>query len=416
MSMRKFRILIGEVIGLSILMGWLLWKYPELVDRVIPWIALVVAWHLTWEFVLDTECVRSRIAVAKGKYPHMVWAFAFLAGGLISVAYLAAIKAGMTELAAAHSKIVGSEQKTQEPHSEQASVGPERGGEDGRSAGPAAVSQSLQPVSKSSSFSTVVPVATVLLGRPFRRIPFDENINDPRADFYRALAMLGQRPFENPPGITFQEKPLGDPNVARVFLAQLLQYYTLCRIRELQHGVVAFSVTKFLGKEPAEAKAIDVPPVPVPDPVPYSIDSLFRALEGNEFLNLYVYSKSAKDGVETPHWDQPERTYWQNREHPFQVPRGTSISFSGNDHDPERNGRLERPGFYKLQFSVVPLFGAKGSLPENFYTSWPGVDSYSCRITMTYEIQQRADGGFAPNLYAQWAGDLFAGLKRGMAQ
>jgi len=280
---------------------------------------------------------------------------------------------------------------------------------------PAPVLTYPSSISKSSSFSTIVPVATLSLGRPVRRIPFDENINDPKADFYRDLGMLSQRPFENPPGITFQEKPLGDANVARIFLASLLQYYILRRIRELQRGTLAFSVTTLLGKEKPEAKAIDVPAVPVPDSVPYSIENLFRALEGNEFLNVYSYSKSTKDGVETPHWDQLERTYWESRERPFQVPSGTIISFSGNDHDPERNVRLERPGFYELKFSVVPLFGGKGALPENFYTSWPSVDSYSCRITMDYEIQQRTDGGFAPNLYVQWAEDLFAGMKRAMA-
>jgi hypothetical protein len=261
----------------------------------------------------------------------------------------------------------------------------------------------------------VVPVATISVGRPIRRIPFDENLNDPKVDFYRDLGVLSQRPFENPPGITFDEKPLGDANVARIFLAELLQYYILHEIRVLQHGRLGFSVTKFLGKEAGEAKAIDVPPVPVPDPVPHSIEYLFRTLEGNEFLNVYTYGTSTKDGVETPHWVQIERTDWQSREHPFQVPSGTIISFSGSDHDPERNVRLERPGFYKLKFAVVPLFGGNGSLPENFYSSSPGIDSYSCRITMDYEIQQRTDGGFTPQLYAQWADNLFTGMKRVMA-
>jgi hypothetical protein len=271
------------------------------------------------------------------------------------------------------------------------------------------------PISKSSSFSTMVPLATISVSRPIKRIPFDENLNDPKVDFYRDLGTLSQRPFENPPGITFQEKPLRDANVARIFTAELLQYYILHEIRVLQHGTLGLSVTKFLGKETAVAKPIDVPPVPVPDPVPYSIKNLFRALEGNEFLNVYTYGTTTKDAVETPHWVQIERTDWQSREHPFQVPSGTVISFSGNDHDPERNVRLERPGFYKLKFAVVPLFGSNGSLPEDFYTNSPGVDSYSCRITMDYEIQRRTDGGFSPQLHAQWADSLFTGMKRAMA-
>ncbi|MFZ0981104.1 MAG: hypothetical protein WAN23_17005 [Candidatus Acidiferrales bacterium] len=273
----------------------------------------------------------------------------------------------------------------------------------------------LPAISQSFSFSTIVPVATVSLGRPIRRIPFDENANDTRIDFYNDLGMLSQRLFRDPPGITFEEKPLGDARVARIFLADLLQYYILHEIRVLQRGTQAFRVTKFLGKGAAVAKAIDVPPVPVPDAFPYPIENPFGALEGNEFLKVYSYSTSVKDGLETPHWEQIERTYWQSREHPFEVPRGTIISFSGNNNDPERDVLLERPGFYKLKFAAVPLFGGNGSLPENFYTSQPGVDSYSCRITMDYEIRQRSDGGFAPSLYTQWAESLFSGMKRVMA-
>ena len=57
-GMRKFRVLLFEVIGLGLLIAWLLWKYPELVDSIIPWVALAVCWHITWEFVLDTKPVR----------------------------------------------------------------------------------------------------------------------------------------------------------------------------------------------------------------------------------------------------------------------------------------------------------------------------------------------------------------------
>jgi len=45
--MRKFRILAVEVVCLGLLLGWLMWKYPELVDHIIPWVALAVVWHLT---------------------------------------------------------------------------------------------------------------------------------------------------------------------------------------------------------------------------------------------------------------------------------------------------------------------------------------------------------------------------------
>lgn len=275
--------------------------------------------------------------------------------------------------------------------------------------------KALLRLSASSTFLVVVPVATVSPGRPTRRIPFDENINDPNSAFYRDLGLLSQRPYKNPPGVTFKEEPLNDPKAARLFLAELLQYYILREVRILQHGTLEFGVTKFLGKPYAVANAVDVAPVPVPNGAPYPILKLFRALGENEFLNVYSYSTSTKDGVETPHWEQIERSYWYSKEHPFKMPKGTVISFSGNNKDPKREVIFQRPGFYRLKFSVVPLFGADSSLPKNFLTSWPGVDSYSCQISMEYKIQQRTDKTFSPDAYVHWAESLFRGMKQAMA-
>ena len=86
--MRKFRILLFEVIGFAMLVGWLMWKYPELVDDIIPWVALLIAWHVTWEYILDTETVR-RYGVLLGKRPRpmIAWPLVFILGGLISLAY-----------------------------------------------------------------------------------------------------------------------------------------------------------------------------------------------------------------------------------------------------------------------------------------------------------------------------------------
>jgi hypothetical protein len=86
--MRKLRILLAEVVGLGILLGWLMWKYPELIDPIIPWVALGIAWHVTWEFVLDTKLCRSG-AVALGKRVNRmwIWILVFLIGGGISLLY-----------------------------------------------------------------------------------------------------------------------------------------------------------------------------------------------------------------------------------------------------------------------------------------------------------------------------------------
>jgi len=281
--------------------------------------------------------------------------------------------------------------------------------------------KSVSPISKTSSFSTIVPViAKQPPERPVRAIPVDENFRDPRRNFYDDLSMLSAYPFVSPPGMTFPERGLGNADEARAFLARLVQYYLLHEIRELQHGSSGIIITKFLGQEKSELGAVDVPPVEVPDPVPYPIANLFHTLQGNEFLDVYSYSESAKDGnppgppgTGTPHWDQLEKTFWKNSQHPFVVPRGTTIDLLGDGE--ERSVRLERRGFYQLKFTVTPMFEGGESLPENFVTHVEDVNSYDCRVVMDYQIQQRFDEGFAPPRYAQWADDLFACMKRVMA-
>lgn len=285
----------------------------------------------------------------------------------------------------------------------------------------AAPHKPLPPISKASGFSTIVPViAKQQPERPVRAIPIDENFRDPRRNFYDDLSMLSAYPFVSPPGVTFPERHLGNADEARAFLARLMQYYLLHEIRELQHGSSGIIITKFLGQEKGELGAVDVPPVEVPDPVPYPVADLFRALRGNEFLDVYSYSESAKDGkppgppgTGTPHWDQLEKTFWKDDRHPFVVPRGTTIDLLGDEAD--RGVRLERRGFYQLKFTVTCTFGGSESVPENFYTHEQDVDSYDCRITMNYRIQQQFDDGFAPSRYARWADDLFAGMKTVMA-
>jgi len=98
--MRKLRILIAEVVGLGLLIAWLMWKYPDLIDDIIPWVALLIAWHLTWEFVLDTKwCRHWAIAIRKQVNKVWLWVIVFLIGGMVSVLYWAGINKSLMGLA-----------------------------------------------------------------------------------------------------------------------------------------------------------------------------------------------------------------------------------------------------------------------------------------------------------------------------
>ena len=72
-------------------MGWIIWKHPELIDAVIPWVVFAFLWHVTWE-IAGNRAVHSRINRFKERRGRMVWLVAFLVGGDLSLGYLGASK------------------------------------------------------------------------------------------------------------------------------------------------------------------------------------------------------------------------------------------------------------------------------------------------------------------------------------
>jgi hypothetical protein len=110
--MRKLRIFLAEIVAVPIILGWLFFRYPESFDTTVPWIALGVLWHLTWEFVLDP--LRVRAANVLERAGRMTWIYAFLVGGLISLFYFYAIKSTMATLAKHHAMVETSEKHS--PH------------------------------------------------------------------------------------------------------------------------------------------------------------------------------------------------------------------------------------------------------------------------------------------------------------
>jgi hypothetical protein len=90
-----------DIAAPGVIIGWLLWRYPELLDSVIPWLAFGVLWHLTLE-ICEAGYVKDKgkSAYAKwGKRP-MTWFVVFLVGGVISLGYWYSIDRGLAKLAA----------------------------------------------------------------------------------------------------------------------------------------------------------------------------------------------------------------------------------------------------------------------------------------------------------------------------
>src|SRR5258708_39104606 len=96
--MRKIRIFLFELIGVGILLGWLVWKYPELVESIIPWIALAVMWHATWEFVLEPSKEGIQ-RLTKGAPVEVKWIFSIFLFVAASLCYHQGINNALRALA-----------------------------------------------------------------------------------------------------------------------------------------------------------------------------------------------------------------------------------------------------------------------------------------------------------------------------
>lgn len=97
---RKLEGLVVQGILLTLLMAWLILKYPELIDRIIPWIILCVLWYLTWAFVLDTKTVKGVFSAIGNRLSRKtIWPLTLLLVGGISLLYWQVINTSLTRLA-----------------------------------------------------------------------------------------------------------------------------------------------------------------------------------------------------------------------------------------------------------------------------------------------------------------------------
>jgi hypothetical protein len=99
--MRKLWTFLIEILASAIVIGWLLWKYPDYIGRIVPWLSLLILWHVTWLF-LNWDPVKSQARVAFERFGRMGWILAFLFGGCVSLLYWHGIGLGLSALAKQH--------------------------------------------------------------------------------------------------------------------------------------------------------------------------------------------------------------------------------------------------------------------------------------------------------------------------
>jgi hypothetical protein len=249
-----------------------------------------------------------------------------------------------------------------------------------------------RPLMKEGRFTTLIPFHAEWKNAP---ILLNEITSDPHEDFYSDLVGLADRPDVPPPGWPpYQERRFDSLDEQFSFVARLVQFEVFKSIYSLHKGVSGgIKWTAGVGVTP-----IDKKPIVPPDAVPYPTQDIMKVLSQSEFLKPF------------------DRSLWNRA--PIVMPFGTHISFSEHKN-PEKGEvftcviRLERVGFFTVDFDVQSGVGMNNQLPAGFSSrAIQGTTTYTLGVTMKYVIQRRTDQGFRPDRYALWLDSLFDGLQK----
>jgi len=149
---------------------------------------------------------------------------------------------------------------------------------------------------------------------------------------------------------------------------------------------------------------IEIEPILPPDATPYANERVLSMLSDSEFLRPM------------------DKMLWSNEGGRLLTPKDTVVSFMEEPAIPAQGKmlicriRLQRSGYYRLDFDVSPGVGAGDMMPAGYVPQMvPGVSTWTVTVTMHSEIQKRTDDGFEPDAYSAWANALFDGLRKKMA-
>lgn len=258
-----------------------------------------------------------------------------------------------------------------------------------------AVAAPARPIEKTDSFSTLVPFHAEWTNSP---IPVNENLNDPHQEYYDGLLQLANRPDHQLEGWPeYRARSFESLDQQFTFVTRLLQFDIFRSLYFLQRGVVGgVKWTSGVGVTPINRK-----PVVPPDAAPYAQERINALLTSSEFLR------------------PTDELLWENK--PFMLPLGTEMSFveSANPAKGEVLTcivRLERPGYFRLDFESQPGPAIDNQLPAGFSSpAARGTTTYSMVVSMKYRIERKRDQGFNADQYSIWADSLFDGLRKAMA-
>jgi hypothetical protein len=182
-------------------------------------------------------------------------------------------------------------------------------------------------------------------------------------------------------------------------LALAVQYYVIQQVDFLQSGSVGIKWVPGAGTVPLISPAIRPP-----DEIKYP---------GNRFVQTIYPNRLSRL--------RSEPIIWKARG--YRVPRSTKITL----HDVPEKGklltltmRLENPSLYFLEVTVQPGLSSSRSLPIG-YRAYPGLDmskinTFCYTIKCHFELKrQMGMDRLEEEEYTKWADDLFAALKKNLA-
>jgi hypothetical protein len=390
--MKRLRLFLVEIVFVPILLAWLFLKYPEAFDTSVPWITLLILWHLTWEFVIDP--LKGTIADVLAELGRMGWVLAVLIILTLSVLYVLCIKGAMIELAYDYTSRDSFPPRIYHPPL------PPSFAYDHTSPTPHAG----VPLIKSGVFATVIPF-TVTRNKDFgdmtASIPYDENRNDPLMMTYVDLASLGNlrsQLLEDQTRHTARWSNI-DPSDIQRFLGHSFQGYILGAVAAMQTPQKSWSFDSNKG-----AALHASTPIAVPDEQEYSIAQLQQLLLTLKDVDLFS-----------------EFTAWHWKVNKLKVPRGTLVTFvekkSLENSAPIYVVHFQRQPDFTLDF-VIEFSGRNQGervLPPNFVlfptSSHEVRDVYSYGYAISMNFRWNGDH-ITGQPYAEWAENLFNGLQK----
>jgi hypothetical protein len=258
----------------------------------------------------------------------------------------------------------------------------------------------LPPFVKEEVFMTLIPfpsseAAALPFYEPDITKPFDphEAATGDITERYDGLISFGVQAMKS----RGKGEPWDDEQVQGC-LGVALQYYIIHQIERIESGAIG-NVIVGQGKTASIAVSGNRPP----DEVWYPGEQFIQAIYPNRLSRT-----------------QFERKWWSRG---YKVPRSTEVTLHNTPENVKPatlTMRMESPNLYFVEITISSNFGPSNNLPFG-YRPYPGLDeskvsTFPYTVKCHFEFKRRpGTDNLQEEEYAKWADDIFAALKKNLA-